>query len=121
MTPVRVAACLISLACGGCSMMLDDNSAVYSTQPGKYEFLDCPTLAQRTKGIAARETELTQLMSRASAGTGGTAIGALVYRDELMMVRADLRAMQKAADEKRCAPNITPQGAQAGGTARSLY
>jgi hypothetical protein len=124
MRPVPVAALIVLFACGGCSIMLDENSGVYSAQPGKYDFLDCPGIQQRTKAFAAREAELSGLMERANQGAGGTVVSALVYRDELNMVRADRRALQKASDEKRCAPDIQPAqqpvGAQTSG-ARSLY
>ena len=107
------------LACGGCSVMLDENSGVYAAQPGKYDFLDCAGITQSAKASATREAELTGLMDRAGQGTGGTVVNALVYSDELNMVRANRRALQKASDEKRCAPVIAPPGTQAGG--RSLY
>src|SRR5262245_60955905 len=100
MKPAPFAAILVLFACGGCSMALDEGSGVYAAQPGKYDFLDCPGIQQRMQTAGAREAELTQFMDRSSQGTGGTVVNALVYRDQLNMVRADRQALQKAADEK---------------------
>ena len=48
-------------------------------------------------------------MSRAREGAGGPVVNALVYQDELSTVRAELQALRKTADDKRCAPVITPE------------
>jgi hypothetical protein len=91
---------------GGCSFALDDS--IYAA-PGKYDFLDCPSLAERAKKASARELELTRLMSRAAEGAGGQVVNAIVYQDELNTVRAELQAVRKTADDKHCAPVISPQ------------
>jgi hypothetical protein len=117
MKPAPVAAILTLLLCGGCSIALDERSGVYAAQPGKYDFLDCPGIQKRAAESAKREAELSGLMQRASRESAGTVVNALVYRDEFNMVRSDRQALQKAADEKRCLPDIRPQGAGM----RSLY
>ena len=45
-------------------------------------------------------------MIRASEGAGGQVVNAIVYQDELNTVRAELTALRKTADEKRCGPVI---------------
>jgi hypothetical protein len=100
------AAVCLALLTGGCSIALDDS--IYAA-PGKFDFLDCATIAERAKTASAKETELTGLMSRARDGAGGPVVNALVYQDQLNMVRAELQALRKTADEKRCAPMIAPQ------------
>jgi hypothetical protein len=117
MKPAPVAAILLLIACGGCSMALDESSGVYAAQPGKYDFLDCPTLLQRRQSTAAREAEITALMERANQGGGGAVVNALVYRDQLNLVRADRQLIQRTADEKRCAPDVKLQNTGL----RSLY
>jgi len=100
------AAVCLAVLTSGCSIALDDS--IYAA-PGKFDFLDCPTIAERAKRASARETELAGLMTRASEGAGGPVVNALVYQDELNTVRAELQALRKTADEKRCAPVIAPQ------------
>ena len=100
---------LLCLALGGCSVALDDSSSVFSVAPGKYDFLDCRGLTERSKKAATREAELNDLMERANRDAFGPVINTLVYRDELNTVRADRQALQKASDEKRCMPDLQPQ------------
>lgn len=100
---------LFCVALGGCSVALDDNSGVFAAAPGKYDFLDCRGLSKRSKEAATREAEINGLMERASHDAFGPVVNTLVYRDELNSVRADRQALQKASDEKRCAPDIRPQ------------
>ena len=94
---------------GGCSIALDGTSGVFSAAPGKYDFLDCPGISARTKGNIAREAELASLMERAKRDTFGPVVNTLVYQDELNQVRADQHALRKAADEKRCVPDMRPE------------
>ncbi|HWM49570.1 MAG TPA: hypothetical protein VNR11_21935 [Xanthobacteraceae bacterium] len=108
----------ILIACGGCSIALDENSGVYAAQPGKYDFLDCRSIQLRVDANATREAELSALMQRANQGAAGAVVSALVYRDELSLVRADQQALRKASDEKRCMPDIKPEPAATG---RSIY
>jgi hypothetical protein len=48
-------------------------------------------------------------MSRARESGGGPVVNALVYQDELNTVRAELQALHKTADDKRCAPVINQE------------
>jgi hypothetical protein len=100
---------VLSLALGGCSIALDDNSGVFASAPGKYDYLDCRGLSLRAKTAATRENELNDLMERAKRDAFGPVENQLVYRDELNTVRADRLALQKASDEKRCVPELQPQ------------
>jgi hypothetical protein len=117
MKPAPVAAILLFIACGGCSMALDENSGVYAAQPGKYDFLDCPSLLKLRQTNAAREAEIAALMERASQGGGGAVVNALVYRDQLNLVRGDRQLIQRTSDEKRCTPDVKLQNTGL----RSLY
>ena len=101
-----IAAVCLGLLTSGCSVALDDG--IYAA-PGKFDFLDCPSIANRAKTASARETELTELMSRSREGAGGPVVNALVYQEELNTVRAEIEGLRKTADDKRCAPVITPE------------
>jgi len=98
---------ICALAGGGCSMALDENSIVYSSAPGKYDYLDCKGIADRTEANVKRTTELTALMQRASQDSTGAVIGNLVYRDEFNIKQTDTLALRQVADDKRCAPDLT--------------
>jgi hypothetical protein len=100
------AAVCLALLTSGCSIALDES--IYAA-PGKFDFLDCSSLAQRAQKASTREAELSGLMNRAAEGAGGQVVNALVYQDELNTVRAELRALRKTADDKHCAPVISPQ------------
>ena len=100
------AAVCLAVLTSGCSIALDDS--IYAAS-GKFDFLDCPSIAERAKKASAREAELTQLMTRAAEATGGQVVNAVVYQDELNSVRAELVALHKTADDKHCAPIISPQ------------
>ena len=100
------AAVCLAVLTSGCSITLDDS--IYAA-PGKFDFLDCPSIAERAKKASAREAELTQLMTRAAEGAGGPVVNAIVYQDELNTVRAELAALRKTGDDKHCAPIISPQ------------
>jgi|SRR5271165_429107 len=100
------AAVCLAVLTSGCSFSLDDS--IYAA-PGKFDFLDCPSLAERAKKASVREAELTRLMTRASEGAGGPVVNAIVYQDELNTVRVELQALHKTADDKHCAPILSPQ------------
>jgi hypothetical protein len=92
-------------ACAGVS----DNDAfsIYAA-PGKYDFLDCATITSRLAGASARETQLKELIARANKAAGGSIVSAVVYQDDYNTVRADIRALRKAADEKKCSAAPAP-------------
>jgi len=71
-------------------------------QPGKYQFLKCPDLAQRSVAGSNREKELVGLMERANQGTAGPVVNAMVYSADLQQVRADLQELHATMREKGC-------------------
>jgi len=99
---------LLGALLGGCSMMLDDNSVVYSAAPGKYDFLDCKGIAERTSANTQRTAELASLMERANRDPVGPFVSNMVYRDEYNAKQADQLALRQAADQKRCTPDLKP-------------
>jgi hypothetical protein len=99
-----VAAACVAAAMSGCAFSPDADILSPYAAPGKYDFLDCPSIAQRLKTASAREKQLTDLMSRASEGAGGAIVNVIVYQDDLNTARAELRALRKAADAKQCPP-----------------
>jgi hypothetical protein len=107
--PRMVSTLLLIAALGGCTANVDVADTLF-VQPGKYRFLRCQDIAQRSNTLAARERELTSLMERASQSAAGPVVNAMVYAADLEQVRADQRLLSRTAQEKNCdAPN--PQGA----------
>ena len=94
-------------ACTGTATLDPDALSIYAA-PGKYDFLDCNTIAARLAGASARETQLRELMSRANEAAGGSIVNAMVYQDDFNTVRADVRALRKAADDKKCSIEPAP-------------
>jgi hypothetical protein len=94
-------------ACSGTATLDPDALSIYAA-PGKYDFLDCATIATRLAGASARETQLRELMSRANEAAGGSIVNAMVYQDDFNTVRADARALRKAAEAKKCSTEPAP-------------
>ena len=98
----KLAAVCVAAVVSGCAP--DTEILSPYAAPGKYDFLDCPGIAQRMKSASDREKELTDLMTRAQQGVGGAIVNAVAYQDDLNNARAQLRALRKAAQEKKCTP-----------------
>ncbi len=87
-------------------------SSVYSSgfwvQPGKYDFLKCPQLAQESLAHSAREKELLSLMERANESAAGPVVNFMVYETDLQQVRGELALLRQTAREKGC-DNLVPE------------
>ena len=94
------------LALAGCSSTSEHTSSLWA-QPGKYDFLKCPDLAQRSVAASNREKELVSLMERADQDTVGPLVNAMVYSADLKQTRADLELLRQTAREKQC-DNLVP-------------
>jgi hypothetical protein len=88
-------------ALGACAANVEVADTLF-VQPGKFHFLRCQDIAQRSAGLAARERELSSLMERASQSAAGPIINATVYAADLEQVRADQRLLWRTAQEKNC-------------------
>ena len=93
-----------------CTALSDNDALSIYAAPGKYDFLDCASIATRLKAVSARETQLRELMSRANEAAGGSLVNAVVYQDDYNTARADIRALRKAAEEKKCSIEPAPAG-----------
>jgi hypothetical protein len=92
-----------ALALAGCSSGLENiHTGSFFVQPGKYQFLKCPDLAQRSLAGSNREKELVGLMERANQGAAGPVVNAMVYSADLQQVSADLQELQATMREKSC-------------------
>ena len=73
--------------------------------PGKYDFLDCASIAKRLAKASYQEAQLAQLMTRASQAADGAVVNAIAYQDRYNMARADVRMLRKAEEDKKCPPS----------------
>ena len=73
------------------------------TSPGKYDIYTCEDVERQIIGIRARQTELEQVMGRASQGAGGDFVNTIAYRGEYAQGRGDLAELAKAKSDKQCA------------------
>jgi hypothetical protein len=96
---IKLAAICIALLVSACAE--SDLFSPYAA-PGKYDFLDCPSIATRITSTTTREQQLIELMSRAKESTTGSIVNAMVYQDDLNTARANLRELRKAAEAKKC-------------------
>lgn len=92
---------------GGCAGTSGQSQSFFA-QPGKFHFLRCQDIAQRSMATAKREQELNSLIDRANQGAGGPVISAMVYGPELEQTRADARQLQETANEKNCNASPAP-------------
>ena len=102
------ALCTAAMA-AGCASSLDDDTFSPYAEPGKYDFLDCATIAKTLAGVSYTEQQLAQLMTRASEGAGGAMVNAMAYQDQYNTARARMRALRKAGEAKHCsASDLNP-------------
>jgi hypothetical protein len=94
-----VATACIAAIISGCAS--NDILSPYA-EPGRYDFLDCTSIAERITKASDRERQLAQLMSRASEAADGAIVNAIAYQDEYNAARANLRSLRKAAEVKKC-------------------
>jgi hypothetical protein len=97
---------LIAGTVSGCAGVGDDTLGhALTADPGKYTLYNCRDVDTAMSTAMLRITELEQLISRASQGTGGTVMAAVAYRSEYNQARSQLRALKVAAAEKQCVVN----------------
>jgi hypothetical protein len=96
-----VAVMCVPILMSGCA----DSELFSPVAPGKYDFLDCPSIAKRLARASYEEAQLAQLMTRASEGAGGAVVNAIAYQDRYNVARADVRMLRKAEEDKKCPPS----------------
>jgi hypothetical protein len=89
----------------GCTASLDEDTFSPYAQLGKYDFLDCPSIAKELAKVTNDVAHLAQLMSRASEGAGGAIVNAIAYQDQFNTARARVRALRKLEEQKPCPPS----------------
>ena len=94
---------LLAAGLAGCGSVSERTSAGLFTSPGKYDIYTCEDIDRQIISIRARQTELEQVMGRASQGAGGDFVNTIAYRGEYAQARGDLAELAKAKSDKQCA------------------
>jgi hypothetical protein len=95
-------AALLAGVLAGCSSVNDNAYTSIFTSPGKYNINTCQEIENMIAGTRGRQTELEQLIARASQGAGGNVVTAMAYRTEYVQARADLAQLKQAKEDKQC-------------------
>jgi hypothetical protein len=95
-------AALLAGVLAGCASVNDNAYSTIFTSPGKYDIFTCQEIENMTVGTRNRQTELEQLIARASQGAGGNVVSAMAYRTEYVQARADLTQLKQAKEDKQC-------------------
>jgi hypothetical protein len=85
-----------------CSAITERTATMVFAVPGKFDLNTCQELEGMIGGTRARQTELEQLMARASQDAGGGFVSGVAYRSEYLQVRGDLKRMVQAKADKQC-------------------
>jgi hypothetical protein len=86
-------------AAAGCSAGVD----TYLIDPGHYSAYHCNELVNRLKELQKRESDLRNLMDKASEGGGGTVIGGMSYRANYEKAVGEEKVLRRTAADKKCA------------------
>jgi hypothetical protein len=89
----------------GCASSIDENILSPYSEPGRYDFLDCATISKTLAKVSYTEKQLAQLMTRASEAADGAFVNAIAYQDRYNTARAEIRALRKAGEAKKCSPS----------------
>ena len=98
---VHVAVVCVPILVSGCA----ETDLLSPVAPGKYDFLDCPSITKRLARALYEEANLARLMSRASEAADGAFVNAIVYQDQYNTARAEVRELRKAGEVKKCSPS----------------
>jgi hypothetical protein len=85
-------------AAAGCSTVVDS----YLVDPSHYSAYHCKQLVARLKEIQTHQTDLRNLMDKASEGGGGTVIGAMAYRADYANSVGEEKVLRRTAADKKC-------------------
>jgi len=102
-----LALCLLGVALSGCAGMGDTMSTAFA-DPAKYDLYDCKQLETERKALANRSAELQGLMAKAETGVGGSVVGELAYRNEIIAVRGQSRFAEEAWQKNKCHETPAP-------------
>ena len=104
-----LALCAVGLSLSACASISDNESLTAAfADPAKYELWDCKQLEGERKNLAARESDLQALMTKAQTGTAGPLVAEMAYRNEYLAIRGQAHFAEEAWRKNKC--RETPPG-----------
>jgi hypothetical protein len=100
------AAALLVFGAGlaGCADMSEGMMTAFA-DPAKYDLYDCKQLETERKNLAARQTDLQGLMTKAETGVAGPVVAELAYRNDYIAVRAQAKLADEVWQRDKCRPS----------------
>ena len=74
--------------------------------PRQIQYLRCGDIAERLVAAQVKEREVNALMDRASTGSGGGVVTAMVYQPQLSTAQSELRQLRQTAVDKKCSDEV---------------
>lgn len=99
----KAAIALLPLALAGSAAGCSTSIDTYLIDPGHYSAYHCNELVDRLKALQKRESDLRNLMDKASEGGGGTVIGGMSYRANYEKAVGEEKVLRRTAADKKCA------------------
>ena len=95
----------LGLALAGCASSvgeLGDNMTEAFANPSTYDFYDCRQLQGARKGINNRIDETKRLMAKAETGVAGPVVAEIVYRQDYIAYRGQLKFIDEYWARNKC-------------------
>jgi hypothetical protein len=101
-TTAALALVLSGITLSGCASMGDGFMSGAFVDPSIYDYYDCKQLQDTRKSLNARVESLQQLIDKANTGTGGAVVGEIVYRNDYITARAQLKLLEENWRRNNC-------------------
>jgi hypothetical protein len=95
---VSAIASFLMVSCG----LSEDGAGGIWVDPGKYTYYHCNDLATRWNELTARESELRELMNKASETAAGAVVGSVAYRPDYESVLTEEKLVQRRLADQKC-------------------
>ena len=100
-----IALLALGLGLAGCASSVSefgDNLTTAFADPARYDFYDCKQLQNERKSINSRIDELKRLMAKAETGVAGPVVAEVVYRNDYIASRGQLKFLDEAWRRNKC-------------------
>ena len=98
---VVLAVLVLATGVSGCAQIGETVPSAFA-DPATYELYDCKQLEASRKGLEASAKDQEALMAKAKTGVGGTVVGEMVYRNELISIHSKQRLVEEAWRKGKC-------------------
>ncbi len=101
-TAAALALVLSGVTLSGCAGMGDGFMSGAFVDPSIYDYYDCKQLEAQRKVLTKKVTDLQALIDKAGNGTGGAVVGEVVYRNDYISSRAQLKLLEENWRRNKC-------------------